>query len=167
MINIFCTKKLEAFTGKLDKKEPIGENNWTGHLVAIGGRKCLYFIQKKTLYSVLLIDIVKKDLKQLDKLFFEALLIQLKADKIYKPELENYLVENFSSLKLLPTDNDQKTMGTMRDDIINLKAYCEDKENKLKAAAEFATETINKIPLGTRKYKYASELMNEELKSLV
>ncbi|HET6244211.1 MAG TPA: hypothetical protein VFF35_06795 [Bacteroidia bacterium] len=167
MVNIFCTRKLETFVDIKEKPEtnPENDNNWNGHLISIGGRKCLYFVEKKTLYSILLIDILKKDLKQLEKLFFNELLIQLQEDKIYKPEYGKYLIENYSSLRLFQTDNDQKTMGTMRDDIGHLKAYCEDKNDKLKAATEFAHRSLNRIPIGTRKYKYAKEIMEEMLKT--
>ncbi|HET6243623.1 MAG: hypothetical protein H0V01_05500 [Bacteroidetes bacterium] len=141
------------------------ENKWTAHLVPIGGRKCIYFIHKKSLYSVLVIDILKKDLKELNNLFYEAFVTQLKVDKIYNSEFERFLKENFSSMKLFSTDNDQKTMGTMRDGIMHLKSFCEEKENKLDAAVEFCKYSLNRIPIGTRKFKYAKELMEEELKT--
>ena len=45
--------------------------------------KCLYFVDKKTLYSIFIADIIKKDLKNIGNLFFDTLVQQLKNDKIY------------------------------------------------------------------------------------
>jgi hypothetical protein len=61
------------------------------------------------------------------------------------------------------TDNDQKTLGTLRDNISHIKAYIEDKDDKLKYASELMKSRINKIPLGSRKYHYANELMKLEI----
>ncbi len=164
MVNVFCSKKLEPFVD-IDNHIQETFNQWNAHLVFLDGKKCLYFVDKKTLYSIFIIDIVKKDLKNIGNLFFDTLVQQLKNDKIYRPELDNFLIDNFKTIKFYKTDNDQKTLGTLRDDLMHLKAYCEDKNSKLLAASEFAKSRLNRIPIGVRKYHFAKELMGEELKN--
>lgn len=166
MVNVFCSKKLEPLVDIDDNLQP-SFNLWNAHLVYIAGKKCLYFVDKKTLYSIFIMDIVKKDLKNIGTLFFDTLVLQLKNDKIYRPELDSYLINNFKTIKFYKTDNDQKTLGTLRDDLNHLKGYCEDKENKLNAAFEFSSFIMNRIPIGVRKYHKARELMEEELKNHV
>jgi hypothetical protein len=111
----------------------------------------------------LLLDILKKDLVKLDQLFFEGLVNQLKVDNLYQPQLDNYLKENYSSLKLFKTDNDQKTLGTLRDNTMHLKAYLEDKTDKIVAAKRHQTHTLNKILIGSRKFKDGTAMMRAEL----
>lgn len=164
MVNVFCSKKLEPFVD-IDNNIQETLNLWNAHLVYFDGKKCLYFVDKKTLYSIFIADIVKKDLKNIGNLFFDTLVQQLKNDKIYRPELDKFLIDNFKTIKFYKTDNDQKTLGTLRDDLNHLKAYCEDKNNKLLAALEFAKISMNGIPIGVRKYYKAKELMEEELKN--
>lgn len=167
MVNIFCTKKLEAFvvTEERTLESYTSDNNWNGQLITIDRRKCLFFIQKRTLYSILIIDILKKDLVNLDKLFLESLVNQLKLDNLYKPELDNYLTKNYSRIKLFKTDNDQSTLGSMRDDLMHLSCYVEDKGDRIGAAKKHMKQSLNNIPVGTRKYSLPKELMELELKS--
>lgn len=164
MVNVFCSKKLEPFVD-IDNNIQETVNQWNAHLVYLDRKKCLYFVDKKTLYSIFIADIVKKDLKNIGNFFFYTLVQQLKDDQIYRPELDNFLVDNFKTIKFYKTDNDQKTLGTLRDDLYHLKAYCQDKNNKLLAALEFAKFRMNNIPIGVRNYYTAKKIMETELKN--
>lgn len=165
MVNIFCTRKLESFVSTEERtlESYTSDNNWNGQLVLLDRRKCLFFIHKRTLYSFFILNILKKDLVHLDRLFFDGLVAQLKSDNLYQPQLDNYLKEYYSSVKLFKTDNDQSTLGTMRDDLMHFSSYIENKTDKFKAAKEFIDKTLNSIPIGSRKYAESSELMQLEL----
>jgi hypothetical protein len=169
MVNIFCTNKLAAYLPQIEKNlvSSTYHNNWSGQLVVVNRRNCLYFIHKRTLYSVLLLDFKKKDFKIIDKLFFEGLIAQLQLDELNRPELNAYLRENFTEVKFYKTDNDQSTLGTMRDDLMRLKATIEDRVDKFEAAKDFMKYAMNEIPIGTRKYQSAKKIMAAELKLLV
>lgn len=166
MLNVFCTHKLASIIDIVAETPTTAENEqqWNAHLVAIGGRKCICFTDKKTLYSILLVDVLKKDLKNIDMIFYSAFMQQIKDDGIYNPELERDYLEKFSSVRFFKTDNDRKTMGILREVIIRLKAYCDLKNDKLATARYFAAHTMNGIPLGSRKYVKAKELMRLEMK---
>ncbi len=168
MINVFCTRKLETFIKVKKKDESFVESSesWICHLIPIGGKKSLYFIDTKTLYSVLLINVQKKDLQNIEQMFVSEIVNQLKNDGILKPEKELLVRNKYKSLTFNETNNDQKTLGTLRDNIAHLKSYIYDKSDKQNSAREFTKESINRIPLGSRKYSYAKELMAEELKDL-
>lgn len=73
--------------------------------------------------------------------------------------------EKYSKLGLFKTDNDQKTLAIIRDNTLHIKAYCKDKSDKLKAVREFFKYSLNSIPIGTRKYWFAKEIMAEEIKN--
>ena len=169
MVNIFCTRKLESFVSTEERtlESYTSDNNWNAQLISIDRRKCLYFLHKRTLYSFLILNVVKKELAQLDKLFFDGLLAQLKLNDLYKPELHPYLLETYSDLKLFKTDNDQSTLGTMRDDLMHLLSFIDNKPNKFIACQEYGKRRLNSIPLGSRKYCFSKELMELELKNFL
>jgi hypothetical protein len=114
MVNVFCTRKTESLITVEKKREnynPIDEN-WLCNLIAVGGKKSLYFIDKKTLYSILLLNVKKKDLQNIESLFIEEFISQLKIDGILNPEKELIIRNKFSEITFYETDNDQKTLGT-------------------------------------------------------
>lgn len=173
MQTIYFTKKLEKLinTTTIDNIVVDPDNCWSAHLVALAGRKNILFTHKKTLYSVLLIDVLKKDMKFINTLFYTAFIQQLKVDQIYNPEIDKLYIQHFSTLQFETTDNDRKTMGTMNDIIYNLKTYCmesleSEQVRPLQAARHFAERTLNNMPLGSRKYSKAKVLLLEEIKSI-
>ena len=164
MVNVFCTRKSESFINVNKKEENYNEadENWICNLIPIGGKKSLYFIDKNTLYSVLLLNLKKKDLEHIESLFIEEFLTQLKKDGILNSEIELSLRDRYKNLKFYETDNDQKTLGTLRDNMYHIKRILSDKADKLFFAKDIMIR-LNKIPLGGRKYATAKELMSLEL----
>ncbi len=167
MINIFCTKKLETLLKPVSKNEEIQEteNNWSGQLLYVDGKKCLFFIEKKSLYIFLILNFSTKDIKNLPTLFLENFINQLKNDKIHSPEIETYCRENYKSIKFFRTDNDQKTLGTVRDIEYLLKGNYPKETISLSNIKDFWFYKLNKIPLGGRNFAYAKELLKEDFKS--
>lgn len=168
MINVFCTRKLETFISvqKKDKNYDEARESWICHLIPIAGKKSLYFINKKTLYSVLIINIQKKDLQNIEQMFVDALINQLMTDKILNTEKEPLIRNRYQSSIFYETDNDQKTLGTLRDITMHIKTYISGKLDKIESAKSFMQKIGNKIPLGSRKYAFAKDLMLEELKKI-
>lgn len=168
MINIFCTRKLEIFISVKKKDENYDQSaeSWLCHLISIAGKKSLYFIDKKTLYSVLLVNVQKKDLKNMEQMFVDELIKQMKADGILHIEKELLIRNRYRSLLFYETDNDQKTLGTLRDNIAHIKIYVSTKADKIESAKKFMESTGNEIPLGSRKFAYAKDLMFEELNNI-
>ena len=167
MVNVFCTRKTESFISVKKKEENYNESdeNWTCNLISVGGKKSLYFIEKKTLYSILILNIKKKDLVDIESIFIEEFISQLKIDGILNPEKELLIRNKYKEITFYETDNDQKTLGTLRDNEYNIKVYILDKVDKLHFARDLMQTRINRIPLGGRKYAYARELMKSELEN--
>ncbi len=167
MINVFCTKKLESLYGKVSKNEEIKEteNNWTGQLLNVNGKKCLLFIDKNTLYLFLILSFSVKNLSKIRELFLQELINQLKRDEIYSIELENYFKEISSEINFFRTDNDQKTLGTVRDSEYMIKHFLNDDLDKDAAIHKYQVNYMNSVPLGGRKYETAKDLLISDLKS--
>lgn len=169
MINIFCTNKLSGLlsVGSSKDSKPENSDNWNAHLFSIAGRKCILFTEKETCYSVLLVDVLKKDLKDINSLFYNAFISQLNTDKIELTPNLSYDDKINCELTLFSTDNDRKTIGVMNSLILDLKSYCDTKFNKIEAARHFGQNIINGIPIGSRKYLNAKKMMQAKINRII
>lgn len=72
---IGCTKKLQKEMGlgvkDLLTVEPAdsGLGPWTANLIFINRRKCIHFVNDKTLFNFLVPDVLKKHIRELDNMF--------------------------------------------------------------------------------------------------
>ena len=168
MFNIYCTNKLatlvrvQPITKNVDK--PVDE--WNAHVFPIGGKKCILFTDKESLYSVLLVDILKKDLKDVGTLFYNAFVQQLLYDNLIKSESLSEIQSRYNYVELYATDNDRKTIGIMNSLILDLKSYCDLKFDKLDAARYFGQNILNGIPMGSRKFANAKNMMKSKMVSI-
>ncbi len=169
MTNIFCTNKLAGLISVQPNNNICSDNSdyWNAHLFSIASRKCLLFTEKETCYSVLLVDILKKDLENINSLFYNMFLYQLKSDKIELAINRAPLEESYSELTLYTTDNDRKTLGVMNSLILDLKSYCDTKFDKIEAARYFGENIINGIPIGSRKFANAKKMMQAKINRII
>ena len=126
MTNIYCTKKLEKLIGKkLIKQEAQNSRlgNWNANIFHLQRRKCLILMNDTTYYSLLFLDIRKADLLQFSELFYQRLIEQFDFDKIDFPiECSSKLI-NETSAQFLPTNNNRKVLGTMKQFVLDLDYY--------------------------------------------
>ncbi len=115
----------------------------------------------------MIINIQKKNFPNIKEIFLREFTDQLVADRIICSEMAmQKIVNDCSELLFYETNNDQKTLGTLRDNILHLKSYIEDKPDKIFAAKIFVRESINNILLGSRKYAKSRQLMDIEIGDL-
>lgn len=164
MVQLYCTQKLGKFiqTG-IKESLPRTEHDWSGHLFFIFGRKCIIFVHKKTLYTVILLDIFKKDMAHINRLFLESFIGQLKADNILGSH-EALIRDIYKEIKLVSTDNDRKTLGTINNIVsIFQGATATGHFADLESARRYASEGINKMPWQALKYGYSRDMMLQML----
>ena len=166
MINVFCSLKLSKLLN-IEKSISVETNfmrDWNAHLFSVAGKKWLIFVNKQTLYSFIIIDVLKKDLKNLSLYFTDMLINQLDRENILTPEFENYLREYDQIANICTTDNDRKTMGSLNDFIYHTKACYEDEKN-VEKAKNYALKYLNEMPSKVLKYKTPREVMKEYIKN--
>ena len=120
MSRIYCSKKLESFIVNVEQDLPSdivhrSLLDWNAHLFFLERKKILVFVNNQTAYSVFIVDVLKKDLKNIDPLFYQRLIKQLKYDKIIA---ENESFESLfpvENLKFYKTNNDRKIIGRIND----------------------------------------------------
>ena len=151
--------------GTVSNNDEIQEttHNWTGNLITVNGKKCLLFVDKKTLYYFLMPYFSKKYLPRLKELFLFEFVEQLKRDDLYSREIAQYFVENFKEIKFFRTDNDQKTLGAVRDFEYTIQHYYPSMPDRDIALDMLRNEHMNKYPLGGRKFAFSKNLMLEYL----
>lgn len=127
MANIFCTKKLEKLVGKnLIASESVSDEllgNWNANLFPLNGRKCLIIMNDVSYYSLIFLDILKKDLLNFHELFYQRLIEQLDYDQVNfsidcSPKLITACEANF-----LRTNNNRKALGTMNEFVYQLNYH--------------------------------------------
>ena len=122
---VYCSTKLSSFLGvneKMDKNvilTPTSLGSWNAHVFYFGGKKCLQFVNKKSIYSVTICHFRKTDLASLKVLFLKALVAQCKWEGFNLNE--NMLRNHFGKITFAKTDNDKRTIGCLNDLIYHAK----------------------------------------------
>ena len=123
MANIYCSKKLEKLVGKkLIESEPTDHllGNWNASIFPVQRRKCLILVNDVTFYSILFLDILKKDMLNLHEHFYLRFIEQLDYDQIdlplhCAPKLMDELKPRF-----LRTNNNRSVLGTINEFIYDI-----------------------------------------------
>lgn len=98
-----------------DLSEVPGLGHWNAHLVFLGGKKCLIFINEKTSYCLFIPGVQKKDIQDLAGLFVPELLTWLKRDGMYNLQISNAILAEYENLTISRTNNSKKVIGLMND----------------------------------------------------
>jgi len=129
MTHIYCSNKLEPFIGKVEPlPKDLPDNHfgsWNGHVFSIERRKNLIFTNDKTAYSFLLLDVVKKDIKDFRAVFREHLIQQLENDLHINEAQENNLRRELNEIKIHPTNNNKRIAGVINECVLSLKLHAE------------------------------------------
>lgn len=120
-------------------------------------------MNKQTLYSFLLIDVLKKDLDKFNKLFVDNLIEQLYFDNLLTSIVERNVRTKYQSIFLRKTDNDKKVIGSMNDHIFTINVYAETEGGLHKLHNRFMGQQLNRTPMGAVKGKFPVNLMREKI----
>ncbi|MDQ3191687.1 MAG: hypothetical protein M3Q58_08845 [Bacteroidota bacterium] len=126
MTTLFCSNKLENFLGKTQVNSSLskGENalgDWNGHLFTSNRKNYLIFVNNKSYYSVILENIKKTDIKNLEYIFINRLVCQLVHDKVIENSDSLVIVHKILPVTCSKTNNDKKTLGTLNDFVSQIK----------------------------------------------
>ena len=172
MATIYSSTKLSTLLGlpKKPKDHPtaaVDPNSWNAMLFYLNKRKCLLFVHKSTLYTFLILDVVKKDLADFGKFFRQHFTDQLLADQLISERAKVILEQDYGSIILKPTDGDRKVIGSMNDCIFRVRYYdSRDDEDRRSKGATYIANQLNKTPMGAIDYAHPVEKMKEFLKNL-
>ena len=113
---LHCTKKMIK-TYDLTIRENINSDvklgNWYANLIYIDGKKCILLTESETLYSLLLPNFKKGDIKNIESIFKNRLKEALSRINIRQEQIEN-LVDRLERLKYTTTQS-RSILGSMKE----------------------------------------------------
>lgn len=147
--------------------------NWNGHLFIYERKKNLIFMNDKTAYTFVLINVKKADLKDFNKVFKESLINQLYND-LKISELQEIEVRKWvSDIQLAKTNNNKKIVGTINDFIQTIKAIAYERGGLAHLTNLSIGYGLNNYIIGTKlegvkkAYSVPKELMGNLLSKLL
>jgi hypothetical protein len=125
MASLFVSAKLSKFVGGSQLASPMPADDdfryyWNAHLFYVAKRKCIIITNKRTLYNIVLLDVLKKDMKIFDAMFYSALRVQLIKDNLFDEPEQVYWKSHSTAINFFPTDNDKKVIGSINEFIYQL-----------------------------------------------
>jgi hypothetical protein len=125
MTKIYCSHRLESFFGDVDiipaEESESKFGDWNGHLFFIDRKKCLIFMNNKTAYTILMVDVHKRDLHDFKTLFKETFIRQLDNDIELTERQEIEIRKELAEFQVCKTNNDKKIIGTINHHLESIK----------------------------------------------
>jgi len=163
---IRCTQKLVKEMGlkkaELSTIEPKFSylGSWHANLLHIDGKKCVMFVNDKTLFNFIAPNVKRKEIKNLSSMFKEHLMYALSFEGITDKTKEQ-IIKEYSEINYSKT-NSKKVLGSMNDLAFHYKDHILCEGGMLSALVPSIINKLNHMPMGMLNYNYSSE----ELKSL-
>ena len=124
---IRCTKKLQKEMGlkKTDLVETEPEHSflgsWHANLLYINKRKCVLFVNDKTLFNFIVPDVRRSQIKELDKLFTFHLAPVIASEDLSE-KVQAAIMAEYQDLAYAKTNN-RSVLGSMNDLALNYKYF--------------------------------------------
>lgn len=116
-MTIYCSRKLEAFLGKIEKATPSTPSqifgDWNGHIFILNRQKCLILTSNRTGYSLITTKLLKKDVSDFSNFFKERLITQLDYDFKLNEKQEVGLRTELAKIVISNSNGDKRIITTM------------------------------------------------------
>jgi hypothetical protein len=164
---IYTTRKLEKVTKEFISENDTIENeylgDWTSTLFYVSQKKCWLLINKLTKYLLILPNMKKNDLKNLNSIFRETFYAQLVFDGIIS---DFELIEKIiGEIKLCETNNDRSTNGSLNNCLFQIEDWKYEFGSFENMNFRDLNGRLNSSPNKMLNWKYPKEKMNEMIKA--
>jgi hypothetical protein len=160
---IRCTKKLQKEMGlskaSLSESEPADAclGSWHANLIFIARRKCVLFVNDKTLFNFIVPDVSRAQLKALSGLFVSWLACVLAEEEIPEYVREKIMAE-YSQIEYANT-NSKSILGSMNDLAYHYEYLILSEGGVHSPAVPGIIKRLNHMPMGAIKYRYPIEAL--------
>jgi len=155
-----CTKKLITTYGLLVVEDTADNkmfSEWYANLIYIERKKCILFTDSKTLYSLLLLDIKKADIINIDEIFYKQLYRSLLQIGIKEDLIKRIIPQ---PLKMIFSKTQNKSiLGSMNDYAYQYKYIILAKGGIGYIDIDDIIQNINETPMGLIGYNSAKRLL--------
>jgi hypothetical protein len=167
---IRCTKKLQKEMGlkknDISTQEPDQGNlgSWHANLIYIDGKKCILFVNDKTLFNFIAPNVKRAEIKELSKLFKLTLESMLQTKKI--PEkIKSEFMQEYEFIQYAGT-NSKSVIGSMNDYAYNYKYQIQYRGGVNSADILLIIHKLNLMPMGSLKYNNSYETLKELVETI-
>jgi hypothetical protein len=162
---IHCTKKLQKEMG-VKPQDLLEENDsdtilgsWHANLIYINRRKCVLFVNNKSLLNFIVPDVQRRQIQKLGTLFKENLECILAEESISKTIIDRILIE-YNEIGYAKTNN-KSVLGSMNDLALHYKYHIMESGGVHSYHIPSIISKLNRMPLGALKYAYPIEILKE------
>ena len=166
MTVIRCTAKLQKEMGlkKSDladvSDKPSSLQCWHANLIYICGRKCVLFVNDRTLFNFIAPDVSRADCRQLNRVFAAWLPAAL-SHQTENPEILVALEPDFEAI-IYGATNSKSILGSMNELAWHYKAAIEDEGSIHSAMVPTIIKNLNRMPMKDIEFKYPIKRLEEE-----
>ncbi len=155
---IRCTKKLQKEMGL--KKSDMSEaepkesylGSWHANLIYIDRKKCLLFVNDKTLFNFIVPDISRAQIKELSNIFRVNLECVLAAEDVPK-RAKRKIMSEYESIQYTNT-NSKSILGSMNDLAFHYKYLIQSEGGVQSYAVPSIIKKLNNMPMGALEYVF-------------
>jgi flavorubredoxin len=160
---IRCTKKLQKEMG-LKKTDLIEEEPtfsflgaWHANLIHLDRRKCVLFVNDKTLFNFIAPDVSRDQIRDLANLFKGYLACVLSEENIPEPEKIKVIAE-YEKVGYSNT-NSKSVLGSMNDLAFHYKYDIQAEGGVHSSSLPSIIKKLNRMPMGALGYKFPIEAL--------
>ena len=160
---IRCTAKLRKEMGlksaALWEAEPNFSylGSWHANLIYIDRRKCVLFVNDKTLFNFITPDVSRTEIRNLDVLFRGYLSCVL-SEEGFDGSAKQKIMSEYDEISFAKT-NDRSVLGSMNDLTFHYKYHIQLEGGIHSPAIPSIICRLNKMPMGAIKYSYPIEAL--------
>jgi len=162
---IRCTKKLQKEMGlkkaDLHEAEPASSclGSWHANLIHIDRRKCVLFVNDKTLFNFIAPDVTRAQIRELDVLFREFLLSVLAEEAV--PDSARQKISAEYTEVAYANSKSKSVLGSMNDLAFHYK-FCILSEGGVHSCmVPSIISKLNRMPMGAIEYRYPIEALTQ------
>jgi len=158
---IRCTAKLRKEMGLRDSdlfKGSVADSAlgpWHANLIYINRRKCVLFVNDRTFFNFIVVDVRRSEIRKLHQLFLSYLYPVLAEEGFANCEREQ-IASEYKEVRYVKSTN-RSVLGSMNDLTIHYKYRIMMEANIAGMDNTDITYMINRIPMGALKYAYPIE----------
>ena len=160
-----CTKKLaDALKIKVFEVVPLRRNQlyeWHANLFVFNRRKGVIVMNNLTRYSVVLYGLKAEHFKKFNEFVLSAIEQTFRAEGFSDEVISNFV--RTSARVIYAKSSDRSILGQLVDVQYHLEWRIDEREPIDSFFLVEISKELNRIPLGTQKYHYAIDLLQEEL----
>lgn len=155
---IRCTKKLlnEMGLKSSDLHEAEGSTSglesWHANLLYIDRRKCVLFVNDKTLFNFLVPDVSRAEIRKLDELFRSAFASVMEREKL-TGDVKGTIASEYKDVRFAKTDN-RSVLGSMNDLAFHYEIHIGDEGGLHRCDLPRIIRRLNRMPMSAIGFEF-------------